>query len=86
MKELHTFLKNFILVQLGACSGRILAKYLDYKKHPDLYAMQSAPWYYSILFTMMLTAVMVTLTVIAYFIVGHIIKKRNLKDNNDETV
>ena len=73
MKELHKFLKVFIFVQLGACCGRVLAKYLDFVKHPELYAMQSTPWYVSIMLTVMLSAIMIILTTIAYYIVCRII-------------
>ena len=76
MKESHKFLKVFIFVQIGACCGRVLAKYLDYINHPDLYAMQSVPWYTSIILTVILTAVMVSITTMAYFVVGRMIKKR----------
>lgn len=76
MKKLHTFLKVFLFVQLGGCFGRVLAQYGDYKMHPALYEFYSAPWYTGILITAVLTAITVTLTAIAYFVVGHILKKR----------
>lgn len=43
MKGLRKFLKVFIVVQLGACSGRMLQKYLDFVTPPELYAYYSAP-------------------------------------------
>ena len=76
MKQLHKFLKAFIFVQLGACCGRVLAKYLDFVNHPEVYAYYSAPWYTGIAITVLLTAITLLLTAIAYFVVGHIIKKR----------
>jgi len=85
MKELHKFLKVFIFVQLGACSGRLLAKYIDYVKHPQIYAMRSIPWYYDMLVSLALTAIIVSVTLIAYILVGKVIKKRGLnKDNTDD--
>ena len=83
MEKAHKYLKVCIFVQLGACVGRILAKYYDYVKHPALYAMQSAPWYLSILITVCFTAVTVLLTTIAYFVIGRIIKKRKT-DSSEE--
>jgi len=83
MKGLHRFLKIFIFVQLGACFGRVLAKYLDYVKHPGLYAMQSAPWYVGIIVTVVLTAIMVTVTTVAYFIVGYLIRKREQRETEN---
>ena len=85
MKELHRFLKVFIFVQLGACSGRVLTRYLDYINHPARYAMQSAPWYDSLLLTVLLTAITVTLTAIAYFTVGRILKKRGEEQAEEQT-
>ena len=85
MEKAHKYLKIFIFVQLGACVGRILAKYYDYVKHPGLYAMQSAPWYLGVLITVCLTAVTVLLTTIAYFVIGHMIKrKKNRTDSSEE--
>ena len=84
MKELHKFLKIFIFVQLGACCGRVLAKYLDFVKHPKLYAMQAVPWYVSIMLTVILSAIMIAITTIAYFIVGRIIRHRQQLQTNDE--
>lgn len=76
MKQLHKFLKVFIWVQLGACCGRVLQRYLDFVNHTKLYETYSAPWYTGTMLTVILTAVMVTITTITYFVVGHIIKKR----------
>ena len=75
MHQLHKFLKVFIFVQLGSSSARIIAKYIHYVKHPEIYASYSAPWYTDIVITAVLTAITVILTAIAYFIVGHIISK-----------
>jgi len=57
---------NYILnILMGTCVGVFLGHGLymfwDYRAHPDLYAMQSAPWYTSILvygaFTVVILAV-----------------------------
>lgn len=79
MKELHKFLKVFIFVQLGSCCGRVLAQYLDYVNHPQFYAMQSAPWYYRVMISVLFTLVTVAVTTAAYFIIGHFIKKQEEK-------
>lgn len=75
MKKLHKFLKAFIFVQLGICASRVGGRYYDFVKHPEIYVSQSAPWYYDILFSVVFTAITVLVTTIAYFVVGHIIKK-----------
>ena len=76
MKKLHQFLKVFIFVQLGACVGRVFVNYYDYVQHPLVYEVWSAPWYTGSLLTVALTAVAVTITAVAYFIVRHMIKKK----------
>ena len=85
MEKLHTYLKVFLFVQLGGCLGRVLAQYGDYRMHPDVYMLYSAPWYTGILITLLLTAITVTLTAIAYFAVGHILKKRAERSTDTTT-
>ena len=80
MKQLHKLLKVFIWLQLGACCGRVLQRYLDFIQHPEIYAYYSAPRYTGILVTVILTAITVLITTIAYFVVGHIIKKREQQE------
>ena len=82
MKQLHKFLKIFIFLQLGSCCGRVLERYLNFVKHPDIYAFNSAPWYTGIVITVILTAITVSITTIAYFAVGHIIRKREKQAGN----
>ena len=76
MKKARAFLKVFIFVQLGACLGRFLWQYIDYKRNPVLYEINSAPWYTGPLVTAVFTAVTVTLTLAAYLILGAVIRKR----------
>ena len=67
MKELYGFLRILLWCFIGVFLGSSLFQYLDYKAHPALYDMQSAPWYTAIqirgLFTVVL--VVITLTVMA---------------------
>ena len=84
MEKLHKFLKLFMFVEAGSCCGRILARYIYYIKYPKLYEMQSAPWYTSVILAIILTAVIITATAIAYFVVGHIIKKRRQEQVDEE--
>ena len=48
-------INNLINILMGSFTGVFIGgaifKYLDYKKYPDLYAMQSAPWYTGIQIT-----------------------------------
>ena len=79
MKQLHVFLKCFIFVELGSCVARSVADYVDYLRYPNLYAIQSAPWYTGTMIRVILTAITVTITAIAYFAVGRVLKKRSLE-------
>lgn len=49
MKKLDGFLRTLFWVAPGMLLGVALAEYLDYKAHPGLYAMWSAPWYVDLL-------------------------------------
>ena len=45
MKRLYATLKLFLGCSIGIFLGRCIYLYFDFKARPDLYAMQSAPWY-----------------------------------------
>lgn len=45
MKRLYATLKLFLGCSIGVFLGRCIYLYFDFKARPDLYAMQSAPWY-----------------------------------------
>ncbi len=76
MKGLHKFLKVFIFVQLGACTGDVLRQYLHYVNHQEMYITWSAPWYTGIQLTVAFTAFTVALTTLAYFLVGRMLRRR----------
>ena len=73
MKDLRRFLKCFIFAQLGSLVGFCIKKYHHFTNYPLRY---TEPWYYSLTIPLIITAVAVTITVTAYFVVSHIIKKR----------
>jgi hypothetical protein len=54
---------------VGAFIGTSLYKWYDYKKYPDLYAMQSAPWYLSIEINAIFTLVIVVVILIIMLVV-----------------
>ncbi len=80
----RSFLRIFLFVQLGSCLGRFLWQYFDYRRHPALYEMRSAPWYTGPLVTAAFTAVTVSLTLAAYLILGAVIRKREASGKNKE--
>ena len=48
LKKTYQFLKIALWSCIGVFIGSSIFKYYDYKTHPGLYAMNSAPWYVSI--------------------------------------
>ena len=64
MKRLYVTLKLFLGCSIGVFLGRCIYLYFDFKARPDLYAMQSAPWYQPLkaqgLFTVVLAIVLLT--------------------------
>lgn len=61
MKKLNTILNRIMGAFIGVFIGHGIYVTWNHKAHPELYAMQSAPWYTSILvyggFTLALLAV-----------------------------
>ena len=64
MKRLYATLKICLGCGIGVLLGSCIYRYLDFKARPDLYAMQSAPWYRGLeiqgLFTVVLAIVLLT--------------------------
>lgn len=79
MKRLRRFLIVLIFLLLGVCAFRSFAIYNDFTSHPDLYATYSAPWYASIIVTVVITLVLIVIITIIYFVIGCINKNRNNK-------
>ena len=57
MKKLYGILKAALGCFLGVFLGMTTYTYWDYRAHPGLYALQSAPWYLSIQIHAVLTIV-----------------------------
>lgn len=72
MKQLYYFLKIVLWCFIGVFMGSSIYQFYDYRTYPDLYAMQSAPWYLSIEIRGIFTAVIV----IVIFIIMRIVKKK----------
>lgn len=49
MKKMDQFLHTLFWVAPGMFAGIALYEYIDYKAHPGLYAMWSAPWHVGLL-------------------------------------
>lgn len=48
-KKLYRFLKLMFFTNIGVFLGRALYEVNWYRNHPEIYAMNSAPWYTNIL-------------------------------------
>lgn len=48
-KQLRTILNIIMGSSVGVFLGHALWQWRDYKAHPQIYGLQSAPWYTSIL-------------------------------------
>lgn len=69
MKKRRNQIFNVIIGSLiGVWIGHSIYVYWDYRAHPDLYALQSAPWYTSILsysvFTLIFVLILLLLKII----------------------
>ena len=48
MKRLNSIINSVMAAFLGVFIGHSAYVFRNYKTHPELYAMQSAPWYTSL--------------------------------------
>lgn len=68
-RKINNFLNVLIGVSVGTFVGHSAYIIYDYKAHPGLYAMQSAPWYTSIQMYGIFCAVVVVVAVIVKIII-----------------
>lgn len=64
MKQLYRILNIVLWCFTGAFIGSTIYRYYDYNTHPDLYAIQSAPWYLSIQIQGIFTIIIVVIILI----------------------
>lgn len=69
MKKLYGFLRILLWCFIGVFLGSSLFRYLDYKTHPGLYEMQSAPWYTAIQIRGLFTVVLVVIILAAIAVI-----------------
>lgn len=74
MKQLYRFFYIALWCFIGVFLGSTLYQIYDYNAHPDLYALQSAPWYLSILVRGAMTVI-----VAALLLIGMAIVKKKMK-------
>ena len=76
MKTFNRILNIIIGAFVGVFIGNGIYVFWDYKVHPDLYAMRSAPWYTSILFVGIETAVVLVIAIIIKLIIRQKLKQQ----------
>ena len=69
LKKINSILNIIIGTSIGVFIGHGIYVFWDYKTHPDLYAMQSAPWYTSILVYGLFTIVALIVGIIIKLII-----------------
>lgn len=75
MKKWNNTLNIIIGSFVGVFIGRVIYTLWDFKTHPELYAIQSAPWYTSILVNGVFTLVVLLVCVVIKAIIKHKAKK-----------
>jgi len=74
LKKVNNILNIVVCSSIGVFIGHGIYVFWDYKTHPGLYAMQSAPWYMSILVYFIFTIVVVAAVIIIKLMIQRKIK------------
>ena len=74
MKRLYYILKVLLGCLIGVFAGSSLYRCWDYAQRPELYAMDSAPWYGQLLVNGVLTAVAALTILLVLFLLKRKIK------------
>ncbi len=74
MKKLYQILRTALWCVVGVFIGTSIYQYIDYRRHPGLYALTSAPWYTSIQISGVFTVAVVLILLLAMRIVKRKIK------------
>lgn len=69
MKRLNQILNVIIGVFVGVFIGYGIYKFWDFNSHPDLYSMQSAPWYTDIILQGIITVIVVVIASVIKLII-----------------
>lgn len=76
LKKLNGILNIIMGSSIGVFIGHSIYAYWEYRKHPDIYMMQSAPWYTSIIVYSLITAIILTSTLLLKYMI-----KKKLKNS-----
>lgn len=75
MKKLNAILNTIICTVIGVFIGHDVYIIQDFKKHPGLYEMKSAPWYTSILMYGAVTVVVLIICIVIKAVLKYKSKK-----------
>ncbi len=76
LKKINSILNVIIGSSIGVFIGHGIYVFWDYKTHPDLYAMQSALWYTSILVYGLFTIVALIVGIMIKLIIRRKLKQQ----------
>ena len=76
MKKINIILNIIIMAFVGAFIGHGVYTVWDFKTHPELYFVQSAPWYTSILIYGVFTIILLLICIVIKVIVNHKSKQK----------
>lgn len=68
-ERLNNILNVIMGSSVGVFIGYAIYVYWEFRKYPDLYVMQSAPWYTSIVVYGLVTAIILLITIVLRVIV-----------------
>lgn len=77
MKTVNKLLNIIMGAFVGVFLGHGIYVFWDYKTNPEIYAMQSAPWYTSILVYGMFTVVILAVGILIKVLLKYCAKKKN---------
>lgn len=69
LKKLNGFLNIIMGSTVGVTFGNSIYRYINYKKYPNLYALQSVPWYTSILLYCSVTIIILLISIIIKLVI-----------------
>lgn len=80
MNKLYRFLGIAVWSFIGVFIGSSIYTFYDYRTHPELYAMRSAPWYLSI----RLGAVFTLVFVAVFLLLRWVLRRKMGRGDKDE--
>lgn len=77
MRRIYQILKVLAASMIGIFIGTSIYQYMDYKRRPGLYALNSAPWYTGIQVMGIFTGVILVVLVAAMWVIRRKMRRIN---------